>query len=244
MILQQQDNSVETLCKDCVFAIYEGEQQTGCHAGRLSSYKEESIKEATDGDKEFYVIKGICPSYRPPKWGEADLGKMRDELKLSFSLILDVQDYKREELQELEYCLTRAFYYEDVDVVVAHKPSYPHKDLVIQMIHQWLGKKKFQVVQYHEDLEKPEVDAELLTKVRGRFFCMSRLSHDIEDFLRSVNHSFNTNNEMFIAAEQSEMVAIMSSALRFYRMSDNKTYEDFKAELLQGAEKAKLYKKY
>lgn len=236
--------SIETLCKDCVFSIYDGDDQSGCEAGRLNSYRPESIKEATDGSKNFYVVKGVCPSYRPPEWGKADLERMRKELRLSFSLVLDVQEYTREQLRDLKNVLEEAYYYEDVEVVLAHKMSYKHKDVLIEMIYQWVGKKKFKLVQYNEDLTRPEIDAELLKHVKGGFFSMSPLDKSVENFMRRMNHDFNTNCETFIAAEHSGMTMVMSSALRFYRMKEGGTYEDFRAELVQGAIKAKLYKKY
>ena len=55
-----------TSCKDCKFAIYNEATQTGCQADQIERFGEENIVEAYDKDKEFYVIKTVCP-YMTPK---------------------------------------------------------------------------------------------------------------------------------------------------------------------------------
>jgi len=245
MTLQPQGKqSLETICKDCVFAVYDGDNQSGCKAKRLESFAADKVTEATDNEKEFYVIKGVCPSYRPPSWGEANLEKIREELRPSFTLILDVDEYTRPQLLELQTSLRSIFYYESVDVILAHRGTYDNKDIVSQMVHEWMGKKKFRVIQYHDDLTKPEIDAELLRYVKGKFFSMSPVTPWTEDLMRAIEYDFSVNYGVFIVASKSDSVMVMSSALKFYQMSDGKTYQDFEDSLLDGAKTANLYKKF
>lgn len=245
MILPQQDNNIETICKDCVFSEYNGILQTGCTANRLETFKEESVIEAHDGEKMFYVIKGICNSYRPPVWnsGVADIDKMKDELRASFSIILDVDKYSRDELLEMKRLIADIFYYENVDVTLAHKGTYANKDIISQIVRRWLGQKKIRIVQYNDSLTKFEIDNELLKKVRGNFFSMSPLKDTTVSLMRSIDHAVQSYKR-FIVSTKSDSVFVMSSTLRFYKMTEDKTYKDFESALLDGAELAKLHLKF
>lgn len=53
---------VTTSCKDCVFAISDGENQTGCMANRIN---QEQISNNTRG---FFVLNRYCNLFRPKRW--------------------------------------------------------------------------------------------------------------------------------------------------------------------------------
>jgi adenylate kinase family enzyme len=64
-------NIVHTPCKNCGFAIYEGQTQTDCALKYIDVYKEKNqeIIEVYDQEKEFFVINNKkCPGYREQKW--------------------------------------------------------------------------------------------------------------------------------------------------------------------------------
>lgn len=71
-----------TSCKDCVFADYEENTQTGCNRGKLDILKDRKIPivEAEDLTKEFFVIQATCFDYRPPEWGDAYEGKEEERV--------------------------------------------------------------------------------------------------------------------------------------------------------------------
>lgn len=62
--------TAQTSCKDCIFAKYDGNTQVGCFIGRIDIYQaQNSVVEAYDNDKEFYVVEGrICNSCRNQEW--------------------------------------------------------------------------------------------------------------------------------------------------------------------------------
>jgi len=64
--------SVTTSCKDCIFAVYDGDTQKDCSLGRIDKFKEKGVViEAYDEEKEFYVIRGMfCMACRDTKWGQ------------------------------------------------------------------------------------------------------------------------------------------------------------------------------
>jgi hypothetical protein len=76
-----------TSCKDCVFAIYNGNTQIGCHAGRLDNL---DVAECYDEEKEFFVTKNVnCLGFRKQSWlkedEQIDLAAERAKKELAFS---------------------------------------------------------------------------------------------------------------------------------------------------------------
>ena len=63
-----------TLCKDCIFAIYEDNAQTGCGMGRLEKYKDlgcaVDAKEVETGRKSFVIDNRYCLACRNQDWGD------------------------------------------------------------------------------------------------------------------------------------------------------------------------------
>ena len=84
----------QTSCKNCIFAIYDNQTQVNCAIGRIDIYREQnSLIEAYDDDKEFYVVDGrICNSCRNREW----LDK-QPNLRFS-SRYQDTVDYVRQEV--------------------------------------------------------------------------------------------------------------------------------------------------
>ena len=67
-------NQLHTNCKDCAFAVYSGKTQTGCSAGALDRYRENSaeiIEVYDDDNNEFFVINNkLCSYHREKKWAK------------------------------------------------------------------------------------------------------------------------------------------------------------------------------
>lgn len=58
-----------TSCKECAFAEYNGNTQTGCSLDKLKDF--EDVIEAYDDEKEFYVIQNrFCYYARTKQWAE------------------------------------------------------------------------------------------------------------------------------------------------------------------------------
>ena len=72
--LEESSNEAETICRDCAFAVYEGETQTACALGNLDKLEENGadiIEVYDETKKEFYVVKGrVCVSWRGSDWKE------------------------------------------------------------------------------------------------------------------------------------------------------------------------------
>lgn len=94
---QHQDQKFPTSCKDCVFAIYENNTQVSCGFDRINKFKD-SVIEAYDDDKEFYVIKKFCNLYRNNKWnnGVPDKEKAKIESSINYDVFIDCSDINEE----------------------------------------------------------------------------------------------------------------------------------------------------
>jgi len=95
-------NEINTSCKDCVFSIWEDNAQTGCELGKIELYRKRgtSIIEAFDDeDREFFVVKAWCPTYRDSLWkvayADKDIYEQIDKEtypKVTYSIIMDSLD--------------------------------------------------------------------------------------------------------------------------------------------------------
>lgn len=94
-----QIKAIHTSCKNCVFATYEKDTQTGCHLDYINKYKNvgSEILEVYDDFKEFYVINDKkCLGYRENGWfNQFDLEDASLEEKIK----------KFKELNYISYCV-------------------------------------------------------------------------------------------------------------------------------------------
>lgn len=70
-----------TSCKDCAFASYEGNTQSGCEAGAADRLEK---VDAYDEEKEFWVISGRqCPMYRSKssRWAARNEGRWLEQAR-------------------------------------------------------------------------------------------------------------------------------------------------------------------
>lgn len=86
---------MNTHCKNCSFAIYEGKTQTGCEFDRLNKLpKSAKLVEAYDDESEFFVIENfMCNTARPKnKWAHADKENRKElvlkEIEIDYEVII------------------------------------------------------------------------------------------------------------------------------------------------------------
>ena len=93
---------INTSCKDCVFATWEEDTQVGCDLGKIKLYKERKtpiIEAFDDEDKEFFVVKAWCSTYREELWKTAHSDKnLIEQLnqetypKINYCIVMDSLD--------------------------------------------------------------------------------------------------------------------------------------------------------
>tara|TARA_B100001564_G_scaffold331800_1_gene318140 strand:+ start:610 stop:1377 length:768 start_codon:yes stop_codon:yes gene_type:complete len=98
---KSQDNKVVTTsCKQCKFAIYEEDTQTGCLLGRIDNFqkcKDAIVTESMDDDKEFYTINRACNYFRV-EGTEINAEQVKYQSQMAFGVVisLDQKDDERE----------------------------------------------------------------------------------------------------------------------------------------------------
>lgn len=98
-------NAVHTACKNCVFAIYNKQTQSGCELNYIDDFKKnnEEIIEVYDNDLEFFVINNKkCLGYRELSWfkglglEDATMAKKKDYFltnnHINYLLVIDLKD--------------------------------------------------------------------------------------------------------------------------------------------------------
>lgn len=89
-------DQIHTPCRNCVFAQYDGNTQTGCQLGRIEAFRQvepSTIIECQDGEKEFFVVNGRgCGAYRPLNSPWADIPgdyaeRVRREIELQIAVV-------------------------------------------------------------------------------------------------------------------------------------------------------------
>lgn len=87
----------DTVCKECIFAEWEGDTQVGCRVGKLQDYRDQKIPviKCYDAEKEFYVIPGRrCMYMRTEDWKHKhqpwgyQKRKIDNEIELQFQAIV------------------------------------------------------------------------------------------------------------------------------------------------------------
>lgn len=107
-------NQVHTSCKNCVFAVYDGNTQTDCHLRLIDKYKEKNaeIIEVYDDDKEFYVINNKrCVGYRLNDWFkqfdlenasiEDKVNKFHETNKLNYLCVIDLKNLSENDFEDI-----------------------------------------------------------------------------------------------------------------------------------------------
>lgn len=104
---------IHSCCKNCVFAIYDNNTQTGCYTEYLDKYKNiTDIVEAYDDDKEFYIInKKKCLGYREESWlqknnliestMEQKIAELKSSNSLNFVLMIDLRFFEPTDLDNI-----------------------------------------------------------------------------------------------------------------------------------------------
>lgn len=120
---QHKEQKIRTNCKDCSFAIYDsGNTQTGCHFDRITKFGN-SVQEAYDNDKEFYIIDRLCTYYRDKCWGYTALDdkKVQKESAISFDIIFNCNNLNGTQAQIISNFINSNRYYDEkVNIILIH----------------------------------------------------------------------------------------------------------------------------
>lgn len=165
-----QENKLETSCKDCMFAVYDGNIQAGCEAGRIEKFGD-SVFEAYDDDKEFYVVKTVCNYFRE-NGTKTDLETVEEECKKTFSIVIYADEIKEKQVEKTKKDILKIDYDRTKFNVIV---SQHHKT--------YKGKQKQVVASFCDDLVASGINAVVVVFGSERF-------RDHESFKHAAKNSF------------------------------------------------------
>ena len=240
---KQPDEHLQTSCKECVFASYEGDTQTGCLAGRIEMFDKQII-EAYDDDKEFYVIDAYCNYFRPPKWnaGKPDVDRASRETNPSVCIAVYTDNISEMNLRKTVDSLSKIKYDKSRLRVV-----------LSQVMTADMSKKKLTTKMY-EAIKRLGIDAKVVTvftedlrdhdtlKTQNMGYIVKIKTGDSipEDMFKKINTSLNEKLKRAVVFESNKVIAISMMAFRL-GFHGFKSYDKFEREVRKEAEEIGLF---
>lgn len=215
---QLPDRKLQTSCKNCTFAIYDNLTQVGCVANRIEKFKD-SVVEAYDNEKEFYVVNQFCNFYRPLSWnnGQQDLDKAFGESALDFDIMIDCnnmtvdfKDYIIKSIQSLTY------YKNKTNINLFHEQMAPSeiKSMVLEIYSKFKSVKISVCIKsdlfLHETVLKSKSNCHVLIKNRSFDF----------HHLNTLNNIVNKDLRKFICANCEDSLVVSNMAYKMNYAND------------------------
>lgn len=181
----QQIKAIHTSCKNCVFAIYSENTQTGCNLDYINKYKNvgSEILEVYDEFKEFYVINDKkCLGYRENNWfNQFNLSDADLEIKIK----------KFKELNYISYC---------VGIDLRNINNISELELIINEINNsTMVPKKIVIFRFvqHAKIFSYEVIREVLSKTLKSTKWRIQSMLDQEEPEQSIVYNFSIKNKQY-----------------------------------------------
>ena len=200
---------MNTSCKNCHYAIYEGITQIGCKLNRIDKWQQQTeVLEAYDEEKEFYVIKDrVCNAYN--EWTYYDLTDVYDIIKLPYTLL--IWGNKQQIEDSLKFSV-----------------NIPPKKILLG------GKEKLKFdhsyTYFLEDLSDEQMERELAKKCKTEFYIP--LSGDTldSDFVDKCEDIYNEQLKKFVYIQGKNTLKLQKSVV-WAGASRDKLIEAFGEEL-------------
>jgi len=235
------DPTKQTSCKNCIFAIFEGNTQTGCEHGRIEKFGELKI-DAFDNQKEFFVINRLCNAFRINGWNNnvKDIDKARKESCLSFDLLIDVNDINKDNypvimstLKEIDYPSNkyRLIFFHDNTI------DYQNKKW-IKNLYQLFEKSTISVY-----FNKSEYLQSFIGKSKSSFHVIlnSDNINSVTNFINKLEYLVNDDLKRFVVCKNNDKIAISNMACRTLYPSLYMNYKKEMENLVSSAKKQNLY---
>lgn len=238
---QQRGNIIDTSCKNCILAVYDGKTQTGCIANRISKF--DSVIEAYDDDKEFYVINRLCNYYRDSdeyiKDGVPDIEKISYESQLSFDVIIQCDDIDEKYENKI-----RTFY--------SNLNHYDKSKINTHLCFTTLNNKQKKTVQHlREDIGNPPISYfnnyiflhnMLSSTTRSYHIILSNANEWSLDSINQVNNKVNTDMKKLIAIKDGDVSIISNLAYKVesYKLESN-NYSKIVSKVISDSKEMGLY---
>lgn len=202
---------MNTSCKKCHYAIYDGKTQTGCQMNRLDKWREKTnVIEAYDEEKEFYVIQNRnCNAYN--EWNTLSPEEAREKIKLPYTIMLingQIDLFRESELGILPR-----------EILCGSETT---------------AKTKYKFTRFLQPLTPEEMEYELTKQVQTPFYIVGTGPIN-NPFLEKCERMYNEDLEKFVVIEDSETGNVLKSvrAVQLSGPNLDKLKEDYPGLCLQ-----------
>ena len=238
---------LQSNCKTCVFATYEGDTQTDCKAGRVEEYKKKGLLiEAYDDDKEFYVIDGLCNFLRPPYWnnGEPDTDLAYSEVSPTHTVIIFLDNINHDNKQNIIDNICNINYDKSkIRVLLSQDGSVSkeEKEIAMELFTEFKYKKGFAGVAIKINLDNSFKDYDLFRSSQTSYCTRIGVETAIpKDFFLEIHEALNKKLLKAVIFEKSNISSI-SHPLVLANFMDYKDYGEFELSVEEQAKKQGLF---
>lgn len=220
-----QDTISKTSCKECIFAIYNGNTQTGCEDNRISKF-ESDVVAAYDNDKEFFVINRLCTLYRPNEWnnGIKDIQKAKSESHMTFDVLIDCNNIDEAMFQYLNALLPQLHEKICVRFFYSHKSQ---KDIINRVNNLFFDNPNKAIVSLCID-EKEYIYLNIMQSTNSFHILLNETNyHSFHEFIDLVNKNINEDLRKALIFKRNDKIAISNLVCRTLFQN---LYLDYKVE--------------
>lgn len=236
-----QDKFNRTSCKECIFAIYNDNTQTGCMADRISKFKPYVI-EAYDDDKEFFVVNRICNLYRTHNWNGnvADLDKAKEEVAITFDILIDCDNITDDYVNTIKSELINL--------------KYPNNKIKIYLFQssQSTKEEKHKAFALYQDLKNAVISIYfnkidyiygILQNTKNTFHIIidSNNATGIGQLITTTNDLIVNNLTRFLVCKNDNKILISNMVLKIMYQNLYFDYENILSSLIENTKKENLY---
>ena len=199
--LNQKTREIQTSCKDCIFAEYNNNTQTGCKFNRIEQFKNNGTKivEAYDDDKEFFVIDRFCNYCRNDQWmkdnvnGQTAEQVVKNEAKIQVDVLVYIHAGNYiQSIQQTIDSLNQQFMLPKSITLVNNNSTIKNHDLVLLMRNQ-TNQYSWRVEQIVEENCKKLRAIDLsVKKCKGTYYIVIDAGSILrENFIYQINQMIN-----------------------------------------------------
>ena len=243
------DKSLQTNCKECLFAIYNKDTQTGCMANRIDMFRNtprgDVVIEAYDGEKEFYVIDGLCNYFRPPKWndGQPDLEKAQQESQTKFTVLIHADKITKETLSSTTTSIKEIDYPKDkISIIISHdiELATEKRQMVRKMYDFFVSELDIQSnINVYLDHKRQYYEA--LRKAHCVYFISTQMHEKIpKNTMKEIDNRLNQQGVRAVVFNNGN-TKVISYYVFLTRFADYKDYDEFESVVTEESKSVDLY---
>lgn len=201
-----------TNCKECIFAIYNGDEQTGCEDSRIEKYGSDVVA-AYDNEKKFFVIDRVCTLYRNSTWnsGLKDIKKAKEEVSATFDILIDCTKISEDMASYIKNLISKNNNLNTIKLFYYGEISKPQKNCINNIFYDNIDKIELSVT-----FDKIDYIYQKIAKSKNLFHIVIDENNyiDVDKFIDLINYTINEELKRGVIFKSNDKVAISNLACK------------------------------